>query len=170
VIVDYTVERGNPADAPQLLPAVERVSRRAGRVPRTVTADRGYGEKQVEDDLHAAGVRTVVIPRKGKTTAERRKIEHRPAFRKTVKWRTGCEGRVSTLKRGYGLDRTRIDTTEGAKIWTGHGILTHNLIKDQRPHRLKTRFRGSVPPPRDRRPRPSRTRPNPPHRFSGRSR
>jgi len=22
-----------------------------------------------------------------------------------------------------------IDTTEGARIWTGHGVLTHNLIK-----------------------------------------
>jgi IS5 family transposase len=26
-------------------------------------------------------------------------------------------------------DRTRIDTTEGARIWTGHGILAHNLVK-----------------------------------------
>jgi IS5 family transposase len=22
-----------------------------------------------------------------------------------------------------------IDTTEGARIWTGHGVLAHNLIK-----------------------------------------
>lgn len=42
---------------------------------------------------------------------------------------TGCEGRISTLKRGYGWDRSRIDTTEGARIWTGHGVLAHNLIK-----------------------------------------
>jgi IS5 family transposase len=46
-----------------------------------------------------------------------------------VKWRTGCEGRISTLKRGYGWDRSRIDTLEGARIWVGHGVLTHNLIK-----------------------------------------
>jgi transposase, IS5 family len=46
-----------------------------------------------------------------------------------VKWRTGCEGRISNLKRGYGSDRTTIDTTEGARIWTGHGVLAHNLIK-----------------------------------------
>jgi IS5 family transposase len=43
--------------------------------------------------------------------------------------RTGIEGRISTLKRGYDWDRARLDTTEGAKIWTGHGVLTHNLIK-----------------------------------------
>ena len=50
-MLDYTVERGNPADAPQLAPAVARVIARTGRRPRTVTADRGYGEARVEEDL-----------------------------------------------------------------------------------------------------------------------
>jgi len=52
VVLDYTVEAGNPADAPQLEPAVERIKKRTGRPPRTVTADRGYGEKRVDDALH----------------------------------------------------------------------------------------------------------------------
>lgn len=108
---------------------MKRVGNRAGRPPRTVTAARGYGEKSVENDLHDLGVRNVVILRKGKPSAERRKVEHRPAFRRTIKWRTGCEGRISTVKRGYGWDRTRIDGTEGARIWTGHGVLAHNLVK-----------------------------------------
>ena len=129
IVVDHTVEVGNPADAAQLVPAVERVIARTGTKPRTVTADRGYGENSVDDALHKLGVRTVVIPRKGKPGAVRRAEEHRRAFRRTVKWRTGCEGRISTLKRGYGWDRTRIDTTEGARIWVGHGVLAHNLVK-----------------------------------------
>ena len=129
VVLDHTVTMGNPPDAPQLAPAVARVTQRTGRTPVIVTADRGYGEKRVEDDLHDLGVRTVVIPRKGKPTQARRATEHRPAFRRTIKWRTGCEGRISTLKRGYGWDRTRIDNTEGARIWAGHGILAHNLVK-----------------------------------------
>jgi len=129
VIVDHNMEPGNPADAPQLAKAVERVINRTGRKPRTVTADRGYGEKGVDDDLVALGVRHVVIPRKGKPSKARQAVEHRRAFRRTVKWRTGCEGRISTLKRGYGWDRTRIDGTEGARIWTGHGVLAHNLVK-----------------------------------------
>ncbi len=129
IVLDHTVEVGNPADAPQLAPAVARVKTRTGRAPGTVTADRGYGEKRVDDALHDLGVRTVVIPRKGKPSQSRRAEEHRPAFRRTIKWRTGSEGRISTLKRGYGWDRTRIDGTQGARIWTGHGVLTHNLIK-----------------------------------------
>ena len=106
-----------------------RVITRTGRTPRTVTADRGYGEKSVDDALHDLGVRTVVIPRKGRPGKARQADEHRRAFRRTVKWRTGSEGRISTLKRGYGWDRTRLDTTQGARIWTGHGVLAHNLMK-----------------------------------------
>jgi IS5 family transposase len=129
IVLDHTVEQGNPPDAPQLAPAVKRVTKRAGRTPGTVTTDRGYGEAKVDKQLTDLGVRTVVIPRKGKPSQARRAEEHRPAFRRTIKWRTGSEGRISTLKRGYGWDRTRIDGTEGARIWTGHGILTHNLVK-----------------------------------------
>jgi IS5 family transposase len=129
IVLDYTVEPGNPADAPQLEPAIERIKARTGRPPQTVTADRGYGEKRVDDALQDLGVRNVVIPRKGKPGVARQAEEHRRAFRRHIKWRTGIEGRISTLKRAYGWDRARIDTTEGARIWTGHGILAHNLSK-----------------------------------------
>ena len=59
----------------------------------------------------------------------RRAIEHARGFRRLVKWRTGCEGRISTLKRSYGWDRTRLNGTEGARTWAGYGILAHNLVK-----------------------------------------
>jgi IS5 family transposase len=70
-----------------------------------------------------------VIPRKGKPGKGRQAAEHRPAFRRTVKWRTGCEGRISSLKRGYGWDRTRLDGLKGARIWAGQAVLAHNLVK-----------------------------------------
>jgi IS5 family transposase len=129
VVLDHDVQPGNPADAPRMEPAIKRVARRTGRKPRTVAADRGYGEAGVDDALHDLGVRNVVIPRKGRPTKARQAEEHRRAFRRHLKWRTGCEGRISSLKRGYGWDRSRIDTTEGARIWVGHGVLTHNLVK-----------------------------------------
>ena len=129
VVLDYAVEQGNPADGPQLAPAIRRVIKRTGNKPRTVTADRSYGEKAIEDDLAALGIRHVVIPRKGKPGKARQAAEHQPAFRRTVKWRTGSEARISTLKRQYGWDRTRQDGTEGARTWAGYGILAHNLVK-----------------------------------------
>jgi transposase, IS5 family len=129
IILDHTVEPGAAPDAPQLAPAISRIRRRTGRTPAAVTADRGYGEAAVEHNLQALGVRTIAIPRKGPTAPARKAVEHRPRFRRLVKWRTGSEGRISSLKRSYGWDRTRIDRRQGAAIWCGQGVFTHNLIK-----------------------------------------
>jgi IS5 family transposase len=116
-VLDHTLEQANPADTQQLAPAIERVIARTGRRPRTVTADRGYGEKGIDEALHQMGVRTIVIPRKGKPGKDRRAAGHRPVFRPTVK----CADRQRRPDR--------LDSTEGARIWTGHGILAHNLVK-----------------------------------------
>jgi IS5 family transposase len=129
VILDHNVEIGNPPDAPQLAPAIERITGRTGHTPRAVTADRGYGEASVERDLHELGVRHVAIPRKSKPTAGRREFEHRRAFREKVKWRTGSEGRINHLKRTYGWNRTELTNIHGARIWCGHGVFAHNLVK-----------------------------------------
>ncbi|MGH3563504.1 MAG: ISNCY family transposase, partial [Mycobacterium sp.] len=96
IVLDHDVHAGNPADAPQLAPAIQRVKDRAGRAPGTVAADRGYGEAAVDRALTELGVRNIVIPRKGKAGLARQQLERRRAFRRTVKWRTGCEGRIST--------------------------------------------------------------------------
>jgi IS5 family transposase len=129
VIVDHNIEQGNPPDAPMLKPAIERIKQRTGRAPRAVTADRGYGDKGVEADLRAVGVRHIVLPTRGRPNSARRQVENRRAFRKMVRWRTGCEGRISCAKRDFGLSRTRINGLAGARTWCGHGIFAHNLVK-----------------------------------------
>jgi IS5 family transposase len=129
VILDHSVEIGNPYDANQLAPAIARITRRTGGPPRAVTADRGYGYASVEHDLHELGVRNVVIPRAAKPGAARREFEHRRAFRDKVKWRTGSEGRINHLKRSYGWNRTELTGITGARTWCGHGVFAHNLVK-----------------------------------------
>ena len=129
IVPDYSVEYGAAPDGPQLVPAVSRVAHRAGRVPRAVTADRGYGQPVVERDLHALGVRTVAIPRQAPISPARKATEHSRSFRRLVKWRTGSEGRISHFRHAYGWDRTRLDGKTGAAIWCGHGVFAHNLVK-----------------------------------------
>jgi transposase, IS5 family len=129
VVVDHNVEMGNPPDAPMLAPAIERVAERTGKVPKAVTADRGYGDVVVRDTLSDMGVKTVVLPTRGKPSASRRAIEQKPAFQRLVKWRTGSEGRISCLKRDFGWNRSQIDGLHGARVWCGHGVFNHNLVK-----------------------------------------
>jgi transposase, IS5 family len=85
LIVDHEVILGNPSDAPLLAPAVRRVKSRFGRPPRAVTADRGYGDTQVETDLYACGVKDVVIPRRGRPSQERARLQRSARFTKLVK-------------------------------------------------------------------------------------
>jgi transposase, IS5 family len=129
IVLDHEILVGNPADAPLLVPAVQRVSQCAGRVPEAVTADRSYGEAAVDDALGELGVPRVAIPRKGTPGTARQTHEHSRPFRRLVKWRTGSEGRISHLKHRYGWDRTLMDGIDGARIWCGHGVFAHNLVK-----------------------------------------
>jgi transposase, IS5 family len=129
IVLDHTVMKGNPADAPLLMPAIDRIRRRFGRAPRAVTADRGYGEAAIDTALEAAGVRHAAIPRKGKPTLARQKVQRSRRFVKLVKWRTGCEARISCLKRDYGWRRTLFDGLPGAQTWCAWGVLAHNSVK-----------------------------------------
>jgi IS5 family transposase len=129
VVVDHNVEIGNPPDAPMLAPAIKRITERTKRPPDAVTADRGYGENAVADALNELGVKEVALPTKGRPTAKRRAVESTADFQELVRWRTGCEGRISCLKRDFGWNRSCIDGLEGARTWCGYGVFNHNLVK-----------------------------------------
>lgn len=64
-VVDHQVQRGNPPDAPQLVPAVERVTTLTGRTPATVVADRGFGTAANDRALAELGVRRIGLQRAG---------------------------------------------------------------------------------------------------------
>jgi transposase, IS5 family len=121
-VLDHTVMVGNPPDAPLLAPAIGGSSPGPGEVPRAVTADCGYGETRVDQELAVLGVARVAIPRRGRAGPARQAVQRQRGFRRLVKWRTGCEGRISQLKHRFGWDRTRMDGIQGARIWCGYGV------------------------------------------------
>lgn len=129
IVLDHSVVIGNPPDAPMLVPSIRRLSALFGRVPKSVTADRGYWESRIEGELESLGVKTVAIPKKGRPNAERHNKESSPRFRKLIKWRTGCEGRVAHMKRSWGWDRTLKDGIGGTRSYCGWGVLAHNATK-----------------------------------------
>src|SRR5450631_1516456 len=57
--------------------------------------------------------------------------------KKLQKWRTGCEGRISVLKRRHGLQRSRYKGLCGMKRWVGLGVIADNLIHIGDPHGRK---------------------------------
>jgi IS5 family transposase len=110
---------GNPAEN-RLLPQTAEELARAGIRPREITADGGFmpgPTKETfpdlgEDQLHLSG---------------RLEPGSRRTRRRRARYRTGIEGRISHLKRRYGLRRSRLKGYEGMKIWTGWAILAYDL-------------------------------------------
>lgn len=98
-----------------------------GRTPQLVTADAGHDAQTQERALPEMGVKRGV-PNRNPTRADRKKLEKSRWFKKAQAWRTGCEGRISVLKRRHGLRRCLDRGIEGRKRWVGFGVLADNLL------------------------------------------
>jgi transposase, IS5 family len=120
-IADHQLQQGNPPDAPQLAPAVQRVVAVTGRTPGTVVGDRGFGTAANDQVLEALGVKRVGLQRTGTPGKARLAVERTRRFRRLRNWRVGIEARISHLKRSFGLRRTRLRRLGGARTWSDWG-------------------------------------------------
>jgi IS5 family transposase len=128
IVTHYEVFDQRPSDRALLTEAVEQQGRKLGRVPRLVTADAGYYAQAHERALEQMGVKRVAVPNRNTHSVERKAMEKSRWFKKAQVWRTGCEGRISVLKRRHGLRRCLYRGAEGLKRWVGLGVLADNLI------------------------------------------
>jgi IS5 family transposase len=126
-VADHQLHKGNPPDAPQLVPAVQRVIGVTGRSPDTVVGDRGFGTAANDQALEALGVKRVGLQRNGTPGRARLAVERTRRFRRLRNWRVGIEARISHLKRSFGLRRTRLRRLGGARTWVELGIFAYNL-------------------------------------------
>ena len=129
IVLDYASNTAPPPTARSSRPPSSGSAAAPARCPARSPPTAATARPPSNATCTTSGVRTVAIPRQATTSPARKAIEHGRGFRKLVKWRTGCEGRISYLKRGYGWDRTRLDGRHGAAIWCGHGVFAHNLVK-----------------------------------------
>jgi len=128
IIIDYEVYDERPYDSTLLLPAVSIHEQMLGRTPRLVSADAAFFSTENETAAHARGVTRIAIPNRSSKSIERKALEKKRWFRNAQKWRTGCEGRISLLKRRHGLNRCRYKGQSGVKRWVGLGVIADNLI------------------------------------------
>jgi len=128
IIVDYEVYERRPSDADLLITAIERHQAKLGRVPRLVAGDAGFYSAKNEALAKAMGVKRVCIPSRSTKSPERKREQRKRWFRHGQKWRTGCEGRISVVKRRHGLDRCLYKGFVGMSRWVGLGVIADNLI------------------------------------------
>ena len=128
IITAYEVHAKRPADVTLWTAALDRHQTIFGRAPDLAAGDRGFSSATNEQAATDRGVRRVVLPRRGPKSPARRAYERQRWFRRGQRWRVGCEGRISVLKRRHGLDRCRYHGEEGMQRWVGLGVIANNLV------------------------------------------
>jgi transposase, IS5 family len=122
------------ADAPYLADSLAGHKERFGKAPWLVAGDRSVATPDNEALAKKEGVKRVVLPQKGKRSAQRRRYEQQRWFRRGFRFRAGIEGRISVLRRRFGLGRCLEHGAAGMGRWLGWGIVTANLAKIAQTH------------------------------------
>jgi IS5 family transposase len=128
IVTHYEVFDQRPSDSDLLVPAIEEHQRQLGCTPRVVAADAGFFSAANETAAEKMGVKRVSIPSHSTKSEQRKKRQKTRWFKRAQKWRTGCEGRISVLKRRHGLNRCRYKGSAGIQRWVGLGVIADNLI------------------------------------------
>jgi hypothetical protein len=113
IITGYEVYARRPYDSDLLVGAIETHQALLGRPPRLVAADAAFYSAKNEAAAKAKGVKRVCIPNRSTKSLERKREQRKRWFGDGQKWHTGCEGRISVVKRRHGLDRCRYKGSVG---------------------------------------------------------
>ena len=128
LVLDATIESGNPGDMVRYLPMIERQAALYGTLPTAVAADGGYASLPNLEGAKAMGVSEVAFQKKKGLTIEA--MTSTPAiYQRLCDFRAGIESNISELKRVYGLKRSLWRGLKGfmAEVWSA--IFSYNLVK-----------------------------------------
>ncbi len=120
LILPPTTQVGNPAED-TLLPDTIAELTRLGIAPKEIALDGGFNVGPTHQTLEAHGLEPDRVFISGRQQPGSKRTQ-----RRLQRYRTGAEGRISHLKRGYGMDRSRLKGDEGQQIWNGWAILAYN--------------------------------------------
>jgi IS5 family transposase len=128
IVTHFEVFDRRPSDSDLLTPSIEKHKELLDRAPDLVAADAGFFSAANENAARKLGVKQVAVPSRSTKSEKRKQEQKKPWFKKAQKWRTGCEGRISVLKRRHRLNRSRYKGTQGMKRWVGLGVVADNMI------------------------------------------
>jgi len=128
IVTSFEVYEKRPYDSALLIPAIKSHKDLLGCTPRLVAGDAAFYSAANEKEAHERGVKRVCVPNRNTKSAERKREQRKRWFKQGQKWRTGCEGRISVLKRRHGLRRCLYKGDAGMKRWVGLGVIADNLI------------------------------------------
>lgn len=126
IVSDFRVLDGNPNDDSQWQPALDHHCQQFGRPPDQASADRGVHSADNERFAQKRQVKRIVLPKPGYKSRQRKHHEKLPWFKRGRRWHNGIEGRISVLKRKYGLGRCLYHGHDGFQRWVGWAVIANN--------------------------------------------
>jgi IS5 family transposase len=128
LILDATIESGNPCDTERYVPMIKRQVLIYGQLPVEIAADGGYASIANLTDAKGLGVSEVAFQKKkGLSVAAMTSSEK--VYKKLCDFRAGIEGNISELKRAYGLKRALWRGLDGFKACVWSAICSYNLVR-----------------------------------------
>lgn len=128
IVIHCEVFEQRPSDSDLLIPSLEKHRELLCRTPELAVADAGFFSAANEAAAKEAGVKRVAIPSRSTKSEKRKKEQKARWFKEAQRWRTGCEGRISVLKRRHRLNRSLYKGIPGMKRWVGLGVIADNMI------------------------------------------
>ena len=127
LILDCTVQAGNPADSSMALTMLQRQEALYGRPPRQAAMDGGFASRDNLEAAKALGVEDVCFQKKrGLKVSEMTRSSW--VYKRLRDFRAGIEGLISFLKRAFGLDRCLWRGAESFASYVQASVLTANLL------------------------------------------
>jgi IS5 family transposase len=128
-ISDYEVCAERVPDQNLWGPSLERHQVLFGRAPELATADGGFASAANERQAEELGVKHIALVRRRPASRDSARAAPRPRWwERARRWRTGCEGRISVLKRRHGMRLCRYRGLRGMQRWVGLAVITNNLV------------------------------------------
>lgn len=128
-ITYYSVEEKSRHDTEHKDLALDRHKECFGRYPDVFAADKNYHVSLDDTSQWEKKVSTFGIAKKGRRSREEIEREHSPAFRSAQKFRAGCEGSISVLKRVFGLERCFFRGFKSFASSIACLVFSHNLVQ-----------------------------------------
>lgn len=124
----YQVFPKRKEDKELLEPALNAHEHLFGTSPEVLATDKGFYENMEQIMKLEETITTVSICKKGRRNPQEDERECTEAFKEGQRFRAGCEGSISVLKRVFKLGRCFFKGFKNYAASVGCGIFCHNLV------------------------------------------
>jgi transposase, IS5 family len=127
-IINYAVEETSRHDTAYKDEVIKHHHDLFKKHPEVFTADKNYYVSMEDIEQWTEKIPVYAIGKKGNRSVKEYDREHTPEFKDAQRFRAGCEGSISVLKRAFGLRRCLNRSFRSFASSIGCMVFVHNLV------------------------------------------